>query len=60
MKLETRLKQLYDYRDEAMLDPSANADYIADLNWSIEYFEKAIRTPAKSYEVYNGFDETSK
>lgn len=55
MTIESRLKDVYRYRDEAMKDPKANKLYLEDLALSIPMFEQMVKQPNKEISVLNGF-----
>ncbi len=55
MSIESRLKDMYRYRDEAMKDPKANKLYLEDLAISISMFERMAQQPNKEISILNGF-----
>jgi hypothetical protein len=55
MTVETRLANLYRYRDEALKDPESNKLYLADLTLSIKMFEEVAKKPRSvKYQVLSG------
>lgn len=55
MSIESRLKDMYRYRDEALRDPIANKLYLEDLALSIPMFEQMAKQPNKEISVLSGF-----
>jgi hypothetical protein len=55
MSIESRLQNMYRYRDEALKDPVANKLYLEDLAISIPEFERMVKQPKKVFETYRGF-----
>jgi len=56
MSIESRLQNMYRYRDEALKDPVANKLYLEDLAISIPEFERMAKQPKNEITVMNGFD----
>lgn len=55
MTIESRLKDMYRYRDEALKDPVANKLYLEDLEVSIHEFERMTQQPKKVFPTYRNF-----
>lgn len=55
MTIESRLQDMYRYRDEALKDPIANKLYLEDLAISIPEFERMSKQPKKIFETYRNF-----
>lgn len=55
MTIESRLQNMYHYREEALKDPEANKLYLEDLAIAIPEFERMVKEPKKVFPVIMGF-----